>query len=420
MRFGVKHYLLKPCNESNIVEALKDVVKEKQNEEEAESYMKLMEEEVTKNTVSEKEEILKQFFLYQQVTDDLKEKMKSLIEEVYPSERFYFCTIYIDSLLTYDHITDVIESIQIQLNESKAIITFIENKIIMMMSTSIPEEEVNLLITCLLQPHEHEYSIVSTPPFAKENIDKIPKLDEMIQQLFYQPTYTVINHQSWLSFHEHLSADLEIDLEKIMFYLKKQQQQQAMQYLQNFINKLKRHRISPKVTRVYFIQIYLLLMTRHSQYTTENRVQAIGGELEDLQHLTEYVEFFENLFNRMIEQVEHPKKYSQVVKQMLQSIDEQIENSELSLQWLATNCLYMNADYLGKTFKKEIGQRFSSYVTNARINKAVEIIEEEQDIKVFELAERLGFGNNPQYFSQLFKRMKGFTPSEIIRSNERD
>ncbi len=51
-----------------------------------------------------------------------------------------------------------------------------------------------------------------------------------------------------------------------------------------------------------------------------------------------------------------------------------------------------------------------------RINRAVEIIETEEDVKVFELAERMGFGNNPQYFSQLFKRIKGYTPSEIIKS----
>ncbi|WP_338130737.1 AraC family transcriptional regulator [Cohnella ginsengisoli] len=40
----------------------------------------------------------------------------------------------------------------------------------------------------------------------------------------------------------------------------------------------------------------------------------------------------------------------------------------------------------------------------------------EPDVKIFELAERLGFGDNPQYFSQIFKKYAGCTPSEYIKS----
>jgi two-component system response regulator YesN len=37
-------------------------------------------------------------------------------------------------------------------------------------------------------------------------------------------------------------------------------------------------------------------------------------------------------------------------------------------------------------------------------------------VKVYEIADRIGFGDNPQYFSQVFKRHTGFTPSEYKRS----
>ncbi|RKL65067.1 hypothetical protein CR203_22630 [Salipaludibacillus neizhouensis] len=108
------------------------------------------------------------------------------------------------------------------------------------------------------------------------------------------------------------------------------------------------------------------------------------------------------------------KKYSSVVNQMHIIIQDNIENPLLSLQWVAQNKLYMRSDYLGKLFKKEEGQKFSTYVTKARIDKAIELIERQEDIKVFELAERLGFGTNTQYFSQIFKRVTGYTPSELI------
>ena len=52
----------------------------------------------------------------------------------------------------------------------------------------------------------------------------------------------------------------------------------------------------------------------------------------------------------------------------------------------------------------------------ARIGKAIELIEEMDDVRVFELAELLGFGDNPQYFSQVFKKHTGFTPTEFKRA----
>ncbi len=47
-----------------------------------------------------------------------------------------------------------------------------------------------------------------------------------------------------------------------------------------------------------------------------------------------------------------------------------------------------------------------------RVEKAKGIIEQSTSAKVYEIASNVGMGNNPQYFSQLFKRYTGMTPSE--------
>lgn len=111
------------------------------------------------------------------------------------------------------------------------------------------------------------------------------------------------------------------------------------------------------------------------------------------------------------------QSYSDIIMQMIDAIESQLGNPLLTLQLIASEELYMNADYLGKQFKKEVGQGFSTFVRNKRIEKALQIIEEERSIRVYELAERLGFGDNPQYFSQIFKKITGYTPSDIIRFN---
>jgi two-component system response regulator YesN len=52
------------------------------------------------------------------------------------------------------------------------------------------------------------------------------------------------------------------------------------------------------------------------------------------------------------------------------------------------------------------------------MKRATEMIAEQPDIKIFELAERLGFGDNPQYLSQVFKKQIGCTPSEYMKQSD--
>ncbi len=129
----------------------------------------------------------------------------------------------------------------------------------------------------------------------------------------------------------------------------------------------------------------------------------------------ELVQEKNDILNRLL-QNEQKEQLSPVIVKIIDVVEDQLDNPLLSLQQIADEELFMNADYLGKQFKKEVGDRFSTYVRNRRINKALKIIETEGDVKVYELAERIGFGDNPQYFSQIFKKITGQTPSDIIKS----
>ena len=105
-------------------------------------------------------------------------------------------------------------------------------------------------------------------------------------------------------------------------------------------------------------------------------------------------------------------KYSVAVKKVIKYIEENLSDEKLCLVSISNDILYMNTDYLGKLFKKETGEKFSQYVIKARIEKAKVLIKGEVGYKTFEIAEKTGFGNNPQYFSQVFKKYTGYTPSE--------
>jgi YesN/AraC family two-component response regulator len=109
--------------------------------------------------------------------------------------------------------------------------------------------------------------------------------------------------------------------------------------------------------------------------------------------------------------------YSKVVKAMIHLVEDNLENEELSLKWIAQKKIFMNVRYLSKLFKKETGKNFSEYLITARIEKAKQLIEEGEEDRIYEIAQKVGFGNSPQYFSVVFKKHTGFSPSDYKKNS---
>lgn len=111
-----------------------------------------------------------------------------------------------------------------------------------------------------------------------------------------------------------------------------------------------------------------------------------------------------------------PASNQDVAQRIKRLVQQNLANSELSLKWLAENCLYMNVDYLSKQFTQKTGEKFSAYLTRVRVERAKELLCKSDSGHVYEVAQQVGCGNNPQYFSQIFKRTCKMTPTEYVRA----
>lgn len=105
---------------------------------------------------------------------------------------------------------------------------------------------------------------------------------------------------------------------------------------------------------------------------------------------------------------------SAMVLQIFQYVEEHISSPNLTLKSIADQHLFMNTDYVSRKFQKETGQKFSSYLTSVRIRKAKEYLASSDSGKIQNVACMVGCGNNPQYFSQLFRKQTGMTPSAYV------
>ena len=93
-------------------------------------------------------------------------------------------------------------------------------------------------------------------------------------------------------------------------------------------------------------------------------------------------------------------------------------DEELTLKWLAKNYLFCNEQYLSKQFVKEEKMRFSDYLNTVRMKKAKQLMALYRNDDIKDIAAEVGFENNPRYFSQVFKKYTGMTPSEYLAQLE--
>lgn len=91
-------------------------------------------------------------------------------------------------------------------------------------------------------------------------------------------------------------------------------------------------------------------------------------------------------------------------------IEQYYAEEDLSLKWIAQNLLFLNPDYIGKMYLKKTGTRFTTKLLTFRIEKAKQLLL--QDYKIYEVANKVGFGNTPEYFTQVFKKFTGLTPKQ--------
>ena len=119
-------------------------------------------------------------------------------------------------------------------------------------------------------------------------------------------------------------------------------------------------------------------------------------------------------FSKLAEASRISTKSSPMVHQIQDYVSEHLQDSSLTLKQIAETDLFMNVDYVSKKFYKETGQKFSQYLNGVRITKARELIAQNPDEPIKNIAEQVGCGNNPQYFSQLFKKLTGMTPTDYV------
>lgn len=108
-------------------------------------------------------------------------------------------------------------------------------------------------------------------------------------------------------------------------------------------------------------------------------------------------------------------KNKSILKSAIDFIDSNYMEEDISLN-KAANAANVSANYFSALFSQNMGQTFIEYLTSLRMNKAKEYLRC-TGMRSSEIAGRVGY-KDAHYFSYLFKKTQGMTPSDYRKARE--
>ncbi|MFC4321514.1 response regulator [Litchfieldia salsa] len=418
MEFGVKHYLLKPCNEKSIVDALTHVISDLNRDAKKEQFLVDMKSRLEQVQPYVKKQLLKEFITSKNDGNQGIHFYENLLRMNF-EEKFIRLVIFrIEGEYHYEHMF-VIENLGEDLFSQSILSTNIGENVLFLVNEQ-DYHHLQLKIEKLRDIFYEIYRMDMTVAISEVDcITQVRRLYlealECLNHRFYLGEGSIIS-KSDIHQDQHIN-NYEYDGQALCLFIKSGNLEKVESEITSFFEHLTESRLPTNLVRSYVMQLFLVII----QQSDSNKIQSYMekmSKLIDMDTIGQMKEFFV-LTAKEITQIHydrHKSNHSVIIQKIMEMVEKNLANTDLSLKWVA-NKVYMNADYLGKLFKQETGQKFSSYVTQMRVNKAIEQINVMEEVKVFEIAEMIGYGDNPQYFSQVFKKLTGYSPSEYKKAN---
>ncbi len=128
-----------------------------------------------------------------------------------------------------------------------------------------------------------------------------------------------------------------------------------------------------------------------------------------------FVKLCEELHTKMQAQIESSER--SIIQNACTYIDDHIDRQDLSLQDVSRS-VGLSTYYFSKLFKKEKGLGLNNYITYVRLDQAKQMLVN-TSFTVGDIAAQCGF-STAQYFSLVFKKNVGVTPSEFRRQDAKN
>jgi two-component system response regulator YesN len=414
MRFGVKHYLLKPSDDEEIIRTIEEVLMELKEIEKSEEALKDIDNNFKKVLPQVGEQFFREFVTDGNFNEEELKYFLSLFE--LEEEKFKLVVLKTnkqgDLLDKYALKNIAYEIIKV---ENVYLSTIVEDSVLMLIK-SFELNELTELLSEIKEYFEKYFKINISVGVSNENSfnnirNMYQEVLECLKSEFYLGEGKIITEKTITLNEGELGFD--INSEVFSSSIRTGNIENLNFQLDNFFQILKDSKLEIEIAKTYCIELFLILVLQGAPKETMNYARGIGNieEMNTLEGIEKFIKLEANeIAKKNFE--DNSKNYGSIINTVIKCIKENIQNPQLSLTWIAKEVLFMNENYLGKLFYKHTNEKFSQYVMKLRMEKAKELIKSEKDYKIYEITELTGLEDNTQYFSQVFKKYTGYTPSE--------
>lgn len=112
--------------------------------------------------------------------------------------------------------------------------------------------------------------------------------------------------------------------------------------------------------------------------------------------------------------VKRRRQKRKLIEEIMTYVEENLEQ-KLTLKEVASRFDF-TPNYLGFVFKEETSEHFSEYLNAQRVKRTCQLLDD-PTLKIYEIAERMGY-KNIIYFNRQFKQALGMTPGEYRKKNK--
>lgn len=410
MKSGVRHYLLKPCEEGQLRSALKEVVQEcvLLKQEKNASYSTTQDFQVQRAML---QNLIREGIRLPSVSTKLFESNAPYLD-LY-EQPYQYCALY---YLEKKYVNSAIEQINNYFrNESQNIrvhtIYTVNILLLIFPDYASDYQSLDHFMETLCFPGQKvslEYERKTFPDLEQLLLMLIPKLKRFDTFYYVEEDCLIPNFNYDLIF-----SDVSLITQQL---LEKQSSTEDSDIVAQIVEEL--HKILLSVgDKDFLIQLSSQLLISLCVETVSGDMKTVSQTLSRLHNEDDLVRICDITMEEIyrITNTSFSETYSPFIQKIINYVDEHINEESMTLKGISENILYMNASYVSRIFVKEVGQTFSSYVTEHRIEKAKEILSHTSVEQIQNVAALVGCGNNPYYFSKIFKKVTGMTPTIYAR-----
>ncbi|MBQ7588049.1 MAG: response regulator [Lachnospiraceae bacterium] len=432
---GVAHYLNKPINGNELlaqVDKLAEKIKEKRRERELrEKYMV----EMAENSVEDKRKLFKHMVTGDLNLTELLELAHSLDMDLSAGQYSVMLFQVISSHHSQTEYSGSVVSLYEEIEDLAAgqgALIFdrnTEGKAIVFRADSVEElENKQKEIISYIDGLPSRYSHISCHGGIGEPTERLSGLPESFRQASQAYAHRFFSDRNGIrryvntehpiteeetSFSISSIDPKEVSRTRIIEFLRRGQKDETEYFVDEFLGNLGDGAMNSGMFRNYLAtEVYFAVIAFVEEIGADkgciDTFDVAAGDIRDKETSKEY---FTLIIHKAVDlrDTGASNRYGSVIDEVKKYIEENYGDEELSLNKIAGHVNF-SPNHLSTVFSAQTGMTFIKYLTDYRMNKAKELLRCTSK-RGSDISYEVGY-KDPHYFSYLFKRTQGMTPTQ--------